>query len=143
METFQGSSVKRIILFTIIVHLVVVVGTSIPYFLKSGADKSSAALGEKERMEMAADEATKSLSEIAAKHGLKPQDLSTRLAGGAVPAAPAPAPAPADEKKTPAPEAAPEAAPAPAPSDIEEKLQEKKAGPQVPPVEQTEEDLFK
>lgn len=145
METFQGSSVKSIILFTIIVHLVVVVGTSIPYFLKSGADKSSAALGEKERMEMAADEATKSLSEIAAKHGLKPQDLSTRLAGGAAPAAPAPAPAPApaDEKKTPAPEAAPEAAPAPAPSDIEEKLQEKKAGPQVPPVEQTEEDLFK
>jgi hypothetical protein len=140
LESFRGNSMKSIIVFTVIVHLVVLIGTSIPYFLQSSAKKSAATLGEKERLELAAGEATKALREIAQKHGLNPQDLSARIAGGATPAAPAPAPAAADKVETPPTPAATTAPEAPA-SEIEGKLQEKKSGPELPPVEE-EENLF-
>jgi hypothetical protein len=161
LEPFRGSSMKSIILFTIVVHIVVIVGTSIPYFLKSSKDQASSELGEKERMEQAADEATKALREIATKHGLKAQDLSTRISGGAAPVPVAPAvTAPAPVAVSPTPVNTTTSAPAPAvpeppkpavvapapivaPSAIEAKLQEAKPGPKLPPVEDPEEDLFK
>ncbi len=141
MEAFHGRSFKSIILFTVIVHVVVLGGTSVPYFMKSIAGKSDSKLSEKERTEIAAREATSALHDIATKHGLKPQDLSTRIAGGAAPAAP--------KEETPAPKEEP---PAPAPEEtdkpksaIEEQLEVKEAGPTVPPVpteEATDDDLF-
>lgn len=144
MEAFHGRSFKSVILFTLIVHVVVLGGTSVPYFMKSASGKSDSKLTEKERTEIAAREATSALRDIATKHGLKPQDLSTRIAGGAAPAAPKKEePAPAEEPVTPAPDEAEAEKPKTA---IEEQLDLKKDGPTVPPVpteEATDDDLFK
>lgn len=142
MEAFHGRSFKSVILFTVIVHVVVLGGTSIPFLMKSVSGKSDSKLTEAERTEIAAREATSALRDIAEKHGLKPQDLSTRIAGGAAPAA-APkdeAPAPAEEPATTPPEETEKPKTA-----IEEELDVKQDGPTVPPVpteEATDDDLF-
>lgn len=141
MEAFHGRSFKSVILFTVIVHVVVLGGTSVPYFMRSIAGKSDSKLSEQERTEIAAREATSALRDIATKHGLKPQDLSTRIAGGAAPAAPKEeTPAPAEEPAAPAPEEAEKPK-----SAIEKELDVKEDGPTVPPVpteEATDDDLF-
>lgn len=141
MEAFRGRSFKSVILFTVIVHVVVLGGTSVPYFMRSIAGKSDSKLSEQERTEIAAREATSALRDIATKHGLKPQDLSTRIAGGAAPAAPKEeTPAPAEEPAAPGPEEAEKPK-----SAIEEELDVKQEGPTVPPVpteEATDDDLF-
>lgn len=151
MEAFHGRSFKSIILFTLIVHVVVIGGTSIPYILRSVAGRSDSKLSEAERTEIAAREATSALRDIATRHGLKPQDLSTRISGGAAPSA-APvkeAAAPVKETTAPAPVEPP---PVPAPvepdkpqSAIEKKIEVREEGPKVPPIpteEADDEDLF-
>jgi len=141
LESFRGRSFKSIILFTIIVHVVVIGGTSVPYFIKSASGKSDSKLTEKERTEIAAREATSALRDIATKHGLKPQDLSSRIAGGAPSAASkGEAPAPKDDPATTTPEETDKPKTA-----IEEQLDVKGDGPTVPPVpteEATDDDLF-
>lgn len=147
LESFRGRSFKSVILFTVIVHVVFIGATSVPYLIKLFTGDPASKLNEAERTEIAAREATDALREIATKHGIKPQDLSSRIAGGAAPAAPK------EVEPTPAKEpVAPETAPAevtPEPekpkSAIEEQLEVKEEGPKVPtiPVEEaTEEDLF-
>lgn len=142
LEAFRGRSLKSIILFTLLVHVVVIAGTSVPYFIRTVTGKSASKLSEEQRTELAAREATSALRDIATKHGLKPQDLSSRIGGGA-------APEPAREA-TPAPQTEPEAPAQEEPekpkSAIEEQLEVKEAGPQVPPLpgeEADDEDLFK
>jgi hypothetical protein len=142
LESFRGRSFKSIILFTVIVHVVVIGGTSVPYLIKSASGKSDSKLTEKERTEIAAREATSALRDIATKHGLKPQDLSSRIAGGAPAAAPKEeAPAPAEDPTTTPPEETEKPKTA-----IEEQLDVKEAGPTVPPIpteESEDDDLFK
>ena len=159
MRHFHGRSLKGIITFTVIFHAVVLLGSSVPY-LWSTFGKGTANLSEEERFKIAAKEADDTLREIAEKHGLKPQDLGERLAGGAPkaaapaatpatsPAPTAPTPATLSTAPTPAPESAPAPAPAgqgqpPAapPSAIEKEIEKVKPGPTVPGVE--DDDLFK
>lgn len=151
MRHFHGRSLKGIITFTVIFHAVVLLGSSVPY-LWNTLGKDTANLSEEERFKIAAKEADDTLREIAEKHGLKPQDLGERLAGGA-PKAVAPAATPATTPATaPAPAPAPESAPGPAPagqgtppaappSAIEQEIEKVKPGPTVPGVE--DDDLFK
>jgi hypothetical protein len=146
LESFRGRSFKSIILFTVIVHVVVIGGTSVPYFIKSASGKSDSKLNEAERTEIAAREATSALRDIATKHGLKPQDLSSRIAGSA------PSAAPKEEapEETPAPKEEPTTMP-PVETEkpkngIEQQLDIKEDGPKVPPVpteEASDDDLFK
>lgn len=150
LESFRGRSFKSIILFTLIAHLVVIGGSSIPYFVKSMSGKSDSKLSEQERLDLAAREATSTLRDIASKHGLKPQDLSARLSGE-TPAAAAKEPtttAPAaDKPTTPTTEPATPPTEAEAPkTTIEKEIEVKKEGPTVPPVpteEADDEDLFR
>lgn len=141
LESFRGRSFKSIILFTIVVHLVIVIGSSVPYLIRSASGKSDSKLTEQERTEIAAREVTAALRDIATKHGLKPQDLSSRIAGGAAPAAQKEeAPAPKEELAAPAPEETEKPKTA-----IEEELDVKQDGPTVPLVpteEATDDDLF-
>jgi hypothetical protein len=147
LQSFRGRSFKSVILFTVIVHAVVICGTSVPYLMKALTGESSSKLSESERTEIAAREATEALRDIATKHGLKPQDLSSRIAGGAAPAAPkedappaAKDPAPSDVKQ---PEEAGE--PEKPASAIEKEIEVKAEGPVVPPIpveEASDEDLF-
>jgi hypothetical protein len=142
LESFRGRSLKSIILFTIVVHLVIVGATSVPYLMKSLGGKSDSKLTEEERTEIASREANAALRDIATKHGIKPQDLSSRIADGAPPKSnTTPTPAANEETDTPAPEE--EDKPK---SAIEEELEVKENGPKVPsiPTEEVEDDeLFK
>jgi hypothetical protein len=141
LETFRGSSMKSIILFTVAVHVVVLIGTSVPYLWKSVAGGDSSKLSEKERMEIAAREATSSLHEIASKHGVRPEDLSSNFAGKTSATPPKEIAKPESPGNTEA-DNAPEAGDAPK-SVIEKELDVKEAGPKLPAIEEEKEDLFK
>jgi hypothetical protein len=160
LDSFKGRNMKSIILVTLIVHAIIIGGTSIPYILKSFSGKSDSKLSEEERTEIAAREATSALRDIATKHGIKPQDLSSRIAGAAGPAAPStstttPKDSPKDSPKTPPAETTTPAVNTPTSavtepekpqSVIEQNIEKKQEGPKVPaiPVEEAEdEDLFK
>lgn len=155
MHHFHGRSLKGIIIFTVIIHAVVLIGGSVPY-LWNTFGKGTANLSEEERFKLASQKADAALRAIAEEHGVKPQDLGDRLAGGA-PKASAPASAPAANPATPAPanpttptpapepgaSAAPGGQPATPPSAIEKEIEKTVPGPTVPGLKDEEEDLFK
>jgi hypothetical protein len=139
LESFRGRSMKSIIIFSVVVHAVLLLGTSLPYLYQSVAGADTAGLSEQERIDKAFQEASASLRKIADQHGLKPQDLSSRLADGRPKATAA---------LTTADAAEPAATPAAVPeadkplSTIEKEIGKVEEGPTLPPVEE-EEDLFK
>ena len=141
MEHFQGRSLGSIIVFTVIVHAVVLLGTSVPFVWKTFFGADTAKMTEEERVELAVKEATASLREIAEEHGLKPQDLSNQFASGA-PRAPKASPT-ANPETTPPADNGTGDDPGEPKSAIEKELDKKADGPSVPPVEDDEEDLFK
>ena len=83
MEHFQGRSLKSIIVFTVVVHAVVLLGTSVPFLWRTFVGADTSKLSEEERVEARGAGGHRSLREIAEEHGLKPQDLSSQFAGGA------------------------------------------------------------
>ncbi|MFU8892847.1 MAG: hypothetical protein ACNA8L_04390 [Luteolibacter sp.] len=136
MQAFRGRSLKSMLVFTLIVHAVFILLTSLPGVVKNlTGDGSSEELTTEERAELALKEARTSLQEIAQRHGLTAQDLSARFAPTtpkttATPETPAPPPG------TPEPEA-PKSA-------IEQQLETTADGPTTPPIPATDdEDLFK
>jgi hypothetical protein len=145
LDTFQGRSLKTIIVFTVLVHLVVVLGSSILFLWNRFAGNKSAGLSEDERMKLAVKEATASLRDIAESHNLRPQDLAGRMDGGAPKARPVEPPAASAPEATPKPEGPSTGTPAPEPpkSGIEEEIEKVKDGPTTPPVGGEEVDLFK
>ncbi len=137
MKHFQGSSLKSIIIFTLIVHAVLLAGTSFPYLYRTIAGDDVSEMSDKEKMEIAVKEAEKALGEIADQHGLTRQDLSSRLASGA-PRAPR---APKEDGDTKDPQSDPGTDPEKPKSSIEKELDKKAVGPTAPKPE--DEDLFK
>jgi hypothetical protein len=132
MAPFRGRSLKSIIAFTVVVHLVVLGGTSVPFFLKTVRGEDGSKLTEDQRIDLAVREATASLREIADKHGLKAQDLGERFGSGApkTEVAKVPASAPVEQPKEPK-------------SAIEKELDTKEPGPALPDVKEEDNDLFK
>ena len=139
MKHFQGSSLKSIIIFTLIVHAVLLAGTSAPYLYKTIVGENTSKMSEEERIEAAMLEATVALREIAEEHGLKPQDLSSQLGSGA-PRAPK---ATKKDDTTQDPQSDPGADSEKPKSSMEKELNKKATGPTVPKPEDDEEDLFK
>lgn len=135
MESFKGRSLKSNVVFSVVVHAILLVGTSLPFLWKTVAGEDTSKMSEEERIKAAVREATASLRKIAEEHRVKPQDLSSQFAGG--PRAP----------KPPAPGAAPPTGATPEPKEpenaIEGEINKVEVGPTVPPVEDEEEDLFK
>jgi hypothetical protein len=145
LDTFRGSSLKTVIVVTIIVHIVVVLGSSVPYLMKTLSAGDTTKLSEQERLDIAAKEATSAMRDIAVKHGISPEDLGNRFAPrAAIPAAKETTPEPADKTpETTAPEGtAPEDAPKPD-STIEKEIKVKQDGPTLPGLDTEKDDLFK
>lgn len=133
MESFQGKSLKSIIVFTLIVHAILLLGTSIPFLIEKVSGKNTSRMSEDERIQLAVKEATQSLRDIADEHGLNVQDISNQFAGGTRKSkTPVKNPAKTDE---------PTGEPEKPKSAIEKELDVKAKGPDVPPVE--DDDLFK
>lgn len=151
LTDFRRSNFMSIVVFTIVVHAILLLGTSIPYLWRTFAGPDTSTLTEEQRTEKAMKEATESLRKIASEHGLKPQDLSDQLgsAGGTPkPAASDPvleetgsdtAEGPVD----PTTPVADPSDPAEPKTAIEKELEEKATGPSLPPVPDDDVDLFK
>lgn len=144
MDAFKGRRLAPIIMFTFMVHVIVLGGSSVPFFARMVFAKDTSDLSEKDRIKAAVEEATPALRKIAEKHNLNPQQLSAQFAGGASRAARAagkipdedverpPAPGQADSQETE--EEKPE-------SEIEKELDVKLEGPKQPSLGE-EKDIF-
>lgn len=143
MNKFKGSSLKSIILYTVIIHIVLLLGTSFPYLYKNIFGEDTAALSEKDRVDAALRDATTALRDIAEQYGMKPQDLSDQLAGNSkkAPKAPQTENETKEDSTEPKPETSPEAEKPK--SAIEKELEKKETGPELPKPIEDEEDLFK
>ncbi len=152
MQRFQGKGLKAIIVFTLVAHVVILTGSSIPYFMKMVLGADTAKMTKEEKIKAAVQEASASIQKIAAVYGLNPQEISDQITGGGSRAAVA---AGADEagvatveSATPAagapdaatpPDAAAPAEPARPKSEIEKTLEVKAQGPAAPKVD---DDIF-
>ena len=144
MSDFRGKGLVPIVIFTILVHGVLLLGSSVPWILETiggGVDKD---IAEEERMKEAVREATGSLRDIAEKYGIHPEELSSQFTKGAKPAVakePTPTEPPANTVTPPATPTPPTNEPQTA---IEKELNVEAKGPAVPAIpEEKEEDLFK
>ncbi len=145
MNNFKGSSLKSIVIFTLVIHLIFIVGGSITDIYKRMAGKDAAKLNEAGRMEAAMVKATSALRDIAAEYGLKPQDLSSQLAGGAPKAPESPAET-GKEPKSDEPKAETDntpVTPEKPESAIEKEVKKQADGPALPDPVEDEEDLLK
>ena len=142
MEHFRGSSLKTIISFTVLVHAVLLLGTSIPFLKKQLTGVDTSKMTEEEKIASAVREARESLDKIAKEHGLNAADISGQFAGGAKPSR-APSPTAPATPETPATSAG-DTTPEEPKTEIEKELEVKKEGPALPTIEDDdEEDLFK
>ena len=133
MSDFRGRGILAILAFTVIVHLVIVVGSSYSYLREEVFGEDTSTLSESDRIDLAVREATTALREIAEKHGISPQDLSSRFASNGLQAAPKQALAPGVTASPASPEEPK--------SPIEQTLQKKDDGPDQPDLS-AEDDLF-
>ena len=151
LATFNGRSLKTMVVFTVALHALVLLATSGGYLWRAVSGSDTSNLSETERMDLAVKETTAAMRRIAEQHGVKPQDLGGQFAApAAVRHAETPKPAAAAASAS-APAAAavtapaPTPAPAPAPaaeepkSSIEKEIKKAVPGPTVP----ADEDLFK
>lgn len=151
LADFRSSSFMSIVVFTIAVHAILLLGTSIPYLWRTFAGPDTSSLTQEQRTEKAMKEATESLRKIAKEHGLKPQELSDQF--GAVSsnlAGPDPEPVGGEGDLTttlapvdPATPVADPSNPGEPKTGIEKELEEKATGPSLPPVPDDDDDLFK
>ena len=146
LANFNGKSLKSMIVFTIVVHVVLLLVTSGPYIWRTVAGADSSKLSESERLELAVKETQSAMRRIAEEHGIKPQDLGSHFTTSGAASKAAPDATPNVESKS-ATESAPEVSPSETTasepekpkSTIEKELKEAKPGPAMP----TDEDLFK
>lgn len=132
---FKGKGIASMVVFTVVVHAVVLIGSSVPFLVESvlGADHSK--LSEEARVKSAVEDVTAALRKIAEKHGLNPQDISSQFAGGG--------------SRMAKPDALPETGGVEPPpkeperekSDYEKTLEVKTNGPAMPTFED-EDDIF-
>lgn len=80
MASFKGRKLKPILLFTLVAHVVVIGGSSVPYFIRKAMENSK--LSEAERIELAVEETTAALRKIATKYDASAKDITAQFSGG-------------------------------------------------------------
>ena len=139
MNDFRGRPVVGILSFTVIVHVVLISVFSFGYMKNELFGEDTSSMSEDERLKVAVQEATTSLREIAERHGLSPQDLTTQFAGRDARPATSPPTIEPSKSETPGETAASDEPQ----SAIEKELNTKGSGPtlpDLPPDLPTEED---
>lgn len=145
MERFRGTSMVKMVVVTVVFHVVLVLGTSVAYLKKSLLGDKVAAMSKEQRIEKAVSEATSSIRKIATENGLSPQEISDNFSSSAAKAAKLAAETAANAaasltnaaavKQAPAaPEKNPDAGKPERPeSKIEQDLKKAVKGPDAPP----------
>ncbi len=137
MQRFQGSGLKTIVVFTLVAHVVVLLGSSVPFLLKGAFGADTAKMTQDDRIKAAVQEATVAIRKIAGNYGLNPQQISDQFSGGGSRTA-AVAPVVTVPAQTDAAAAA-TAEPERPKSEIEKALEVKAEGPAVPGID---DDIF-
>ena len=145
LNDFRGRSIFPILILTVVVHAVLFVGTSVPWLMAKFNGGVNKGASEEVRMKDAVREATSSLREIADKHGIHPEELSSQFTKGSKPASRPVTKQSAETKPAPDTDTPTSTTPTDEPkSSIEKELEVEAKGPAVPAIPQeTEEDLFK
>lgn len=146
LSDFRGKGLFPILIFTVLVHAVVVLGSSVPWMMDTLFSSVDEDASEEDRMKEAVREATGSLRDIADKYRLHPEELSSQFTkkGKSNPASTqtqdegkAPTAGTTETPTTPTEPEEPKSA-------IQKELEVKATGPALPSIPQeTEEDLFK
>jgi len=79
MQDFRSKGILRIIIFTFVIHGVVLLGSSVPWMYDSLFSSVDENASEEERIKEAVREATGSLKDIAEKYGIHPEELSSQF----------------------------------------------------------------
>lgn len=144
LTQFKGKGLKPIVMFTVIAHVVIILGSSVPFLVGHMLGPDNEDLAEEERVKNAVEDATVALRKIAKKHGLNPQDISDQFSGAAprstkVPAAGASSPSsPEADDRDDNGGSAPEREK----SAYETNLKTAAEGPTMPTFEQEQDDIF-
>ena len=138
MGIFKGPGIMKMIIVTLIVHVVVMVGSSVPFLMRSVFGEDTSQMTKDERIDLAVADATAAIRKIAKEQDLSPQDISDQFASGKSSSPKKPAAAP---KATPKVEDQnSDALPDKPKSEIEKMLEIKADGPDAPPVDLDDED---
>jgi len=86
MRDFRGRSIIGLLAFTVLIHAVIVGAIGFGYFKEKVEEvflaNDASAVSEEEQLNLAVEELTTALNEIADRHDLTPRELSARLAEG-------------------------------------------------------------
>jgi hypothetical protein len=137
MSDFRGRPMAGILIFTVLVHVVLMGVFSIRYLKSEFLGEDTSSLTEEERIQEAVKDARKSLKDIAERHGVSPLDLSERFANvDSKPSTPTVG-QPEDPKEPGTPTVPGDTPPEDPKSAIETELQKKADGPDLPPLQVT------
>ncbi len=138
MENFKGPKFVSLAILTVVVHVVIILGTSFPFLV--GKLGGSSKLSKEERIKLAVEEATIEIRKIAEDYELNPQEISDQFAGKSRASRAAEENPNAPEEPVEKPDDA--SGEPPEKSAIELKIEEKKEGPKVPTFEDKKDDIF-
>jgi hypothetical protein len=79
LTDFRSKGLFPIIIFTFVIHGVVLLGSSVPWMYDSLFSSVDESASEEERIKEAVREATGSLKDIADKYGIHPEELSSQF----------------------------------------------------------------
>ena len=79
MSDFRSKGLLRIIIFTFVIHGVVLLGSSVPWMYDSLFSSVDENASEEERIKEAVGKPTGSLKDIAEKYGIHPEELSSQF----------------------------------------------------------------
>jgi predicted RNA-binding Zn-ribbon protein involved in translation (DUF1610 family) len=143
MENFKGSSLKKVIVFTLTVHVVVLLGSSVFYFYKLFTKTDISEMDKDKRIELAVKDASSAIRKIAEEYELNPQEISDSFNKGSRRAS-AMDDADSSTEEPSNPETPPDVTTANQPTNaIERELSVMEKGPSQPISLDQEEDLFK
>ena len=80
MRSFRGRNIVGILMLAVIVHVVVIFGSSSSYLRKEVFGKDTSKMEKDDRVKVALGEATTALGEIAKRHNLSVDDITAKFA---------------------------------------------------------------
>ena len=146
MGDFKGRGVITILVVTLIVHAIIIIGTSFGYLKTEVVGAKAEEMSKEEVLDAAVQEATVAIRDIAEKYELSPQEISDRFAKSGSRTEQAIGEAatdidPAEPDTAPPTTSIPETTEPDKPlSQIEKTLQEAQQGPALPEMEEEEDD---
>ena len=146
MSDFRSKGLLRIIIFTFVIHGVVLLGSSVPWMYDSLFSSVDENASEEERIKEAVREATGSLKDIAEKYGIHPEELSSQFSKKDKKSS---APATSQERTNSSNSGKADQSQSKDEGDkpkssIEKEIEIKEKGPELPSIpKEKEEDLFK